>query len=453
MQYSCIHLDICSAFWRVVVGAVGVGAQALRAALLRRTHRLAHTTQQQDTQQTSMEREEERGSNAAPLLDEDAYAAAALAHLGATTAAAAADARQSDAPMAHAYLILPLQLIACDAPVACACWCVDAPHVPSCSRPRVDSSGWPACEECGRRLSTCKGKLYKRDPGRICQSCFDTQRRGARRTSSAASLSPGSVEETIKRSHKRRATSDPGQSAADNAVALTPAPLPLHKQSTWPSHRWALRPSCRRSRATAAAWHALISSGELRQWAVKRGGFYQHDTHLSLTCSLVDAVRVRLLSGSEQQGRDILHEQGVDSSTLQLAGLKIVRMATGEGEQEIHYDIPEYDLAMQCYTVLLYLVSTLSTAVSSLPLEKIRESFSSSDARPSAAALKMLRREVFYSTRVEAGDAMVLRCDVPHFGVANPDAHTRYVAFMMFSPRGMQRPDTEQQRYPHGVED
>ena len=214
-----------------------------------------------------------------------------------------------------------------------------------------------------------------------------------------------------------------------------------------------LRPSCRRSRVTAAAWLALISSGELRRWEIKRGGFYQHDTHLSLTCSLMDAVRVRLLSGSEQLGRDVLREQGVDPSSLQLAGLKLVRMETGEGEQEIHYDIPEYDQAKQCYTVLLYLVPTLSTAVPSLPLAELRGTFTAGEQRPSAVALKSLSREMFYRTRVEAGEAMVFRCDVPHFGVANPDAHARYVAFMLFSPRVVKPPDTEEQRYPHGVED
>jgi hypothetical protein len=342
-----------------------------------------------------------------------------------------------------------LNLAPSDAPVCRAYYCVEAPHVIACSAPRMDSSGWPACENCGRRLSCCKGKLHKRDPGHICQDCYNRARKPPSAVLSAAFSPPAEP----RRSHKRRATSDLGQSATDNAVTLAPPSLPLHKQGIWPSHRWALRPSCRRSRATAAAWHALISSGELRQWAVKRGGFYQHDTHESLSCSLEDAVRVRLLSGSEQLGRDILREQGVDPSALQLAGLKIVRMATGEGEQEIHYDIPDHDLATQCYTVLLYLVPTLSTAVSSLPLQALRESFTSGDQLPSLAARRILSREMFYSTRVDAGDAMVFRCDVPHYGVANTDAHTRYVAFMMFSPRGRKIPDTEEQRYPHGVED
>jgi len=46
---------------------------------------------------------------------------------------------------------------------------------------------------------------------------------------------------------------------------------------------------------------------------------------------------------------------------------------------------------------------------------------------------------------------MLFRCDVPHYGVANPDVHTRYVAFMMFSPKDRKPPDTDEQRYPHGV--
>lgn len=40
---------------------------------------------------------------------------------------------------------------------------------------RVDSDGQSACEECGRRLSRCKGKgkLYRHGTGWICHSCHD----------------------------------------------------------------------------------------------------------------------------------------------------------------------------------------------------------------------------------------------------------------------------------------
>jgi hypothetical protein len=48
---------------------------------------------------------------------------------------------------------------------------------------------------------------------------------------------------------------------------------------------------------------------------------------------------------------------------------------------------------------------------------------------------------------------LVLNCAVPHYGVANPDQHDRYVLFLLFYPAASPTPDTEEQRYPHGVED
>lgn len=198
---------------------------------------------------------------------------------------------------------------------------------------------------------------------------------------------------------------------------------------------------------------AVIDSGELRKWEVKRGGYLQHETHDSLVCAAEDGVRVRLLSGSQQLGRDMLKELGVDSSELKLAGIKLLSMKSGEGEQEVHYDVQAYDLAKQCYTVLVYLTPTLSTAVPPLPLVDLRATFSTGQRKPSAAALANITKDKLYTTRVEVGDAMLLRCDVPHCALANPDAHTRYVCFMMFSPKGAPSPDTEDQRYPHGVID
>lgn len=44
---------------------------------------------------------------------------------------------------------------------------------------RTDSSGWPACEQCGRRLSKCRGKKYKHGHGQCCVNCY-TKREGYR---------------------------------------------------------------------------------------------------------------------------------------------------------------------------------------------------------------------------------------------------------------------------------
>ncbi len=63
-----------------------------------------------------------------------------------------------------------------DTPVSYACWCVGVPLVSVGSTPRVDSAGYPACEECGTRLNRCKGKLHKHDKGKICSPCYKATR-------------------------------------------------------------------------------------------------------------------------------------------------------------------------------------------------------------------------------------------------------------------------------------
>ena len=55
--------------------------------------------------------------------------------------------------------------------------------------PRVDSSGWPACELCGRRLSKCKGKLHLLPPGKICSPCYKV-REGYQPATGAAAPQP-----------------------------------------------------------------------------------------------------------------------------------------------------------------------------------------------------------------------------------------------------------------------
>jgi hypothetical protein len=99
--------------------------------------------------------------------------------------------------------------------VSCTGRCVDTLLVSACLVARVDSAGKPACEECGRRLTSCKGKLYKRNPGYVCQRCFNYT---WRTPVSGAIPAPIAIE---KQSRKRRASSDPGESpepAAPSAI-------------------------------------------------------------------------------------------------------------------------------------------------------------------------------------------------------------------------------------------
>jgi hypothetical protein len=226
---------------------------------------------------------------------------------------------------------------------------------------------------------------------------------------------------------------------------------PLHLQPTFSTHAWSLQPGHRNSRALAASWLTLASSTELKAWEEKRGGFYQHETHHSLICSHLDELRVRLRASSEALGRSVLHGVDVDATSLQLVDIKLLRAATGKGQQEVHYDVLEYEFARQCYTVLLYLTATELTAVPKAPLNELRDTFTEGEKKPSPSALHKLRRNSFHTCRVDAGDLLAFNAAVPHFGVANPDLHDRYVLFLHFSPRGTPLHDTEEQRYPLGV--
>jgi hypothetical protein len=167
---------------------------------------------------------------------------------------------------------------------------------------------------------------------------------------------------------------------------LAPPPsLPsLFDLPVFNTHGWALRAPTRSTRGTAASWLELAQSDELKQWEVKRGGFWQHDTHPSLQCSFLDEKRVRLLHGSERIARQLLHELGVDSTrtALQLAAAKLLRTNPGEGRQEVHYDITEYKRAARCFTVLLYLTPTLSTQLPRLSLAETRCCFTEGEKLP-----------------------------------------------------------------------
>jgi hypothetical protein len=207
--------------------------------------------------------------------------------------------------------------------------------------PRKDTDGQPVCERCGTRWTRCKGKLYKHGAGKMCSNCYKL-REGIR----TAPAPP--VPSAPARSHKCKQPSAPAAPAAPVVTLAPPPSLPsLFDRPVFSTHGWALRASTRSTRGTAASWLELAQSDELKQWEVKRGGFYQHDTHPSLTCSFLDEQRVRLLHGSERLGRQLLHELGVDSShaALQLAAAKLLRTNPGEGRQEVHFDITEYERA------------------------------------------------------------------------------------------------------------
>jgi hypothetical protein len=217
------------------------------------------------------------------------------------------------------------------------------------------------------------------------------------------------------------------------------------------SHCWSLRRFCRRSCVLANKWMDLVNSGELRTWEEKRGQFWQVETQIHLECSHMDQLRVSLRSGTESFFRQVLRAHTVDVDPLRLVDIKLLRCAHKEGLQEIHCDIPDPTIGALSFTCLLYLTETLSTAVPIAPNSADRHA-ACYVADAQTVRSKLLQRRDFSSCAVSPGDAMILRCDCPHFGVANPNEALRYVLFCCFAPKKHPLLDTEDQRYPQGVE-
>lgn len=348
-----------------------------------------------------------------------------------------------------------LQPTLIDAPVCGVLLCEGASLVQAGAQARTDGRRNQLCELCGERLSRVK-HTTKYGVGKKCHPRCKPSKRAIgdghekSRTSAAppsrlqsSAALPFPPPSAPQRSHKRKAASDPGE-------FVTLPPLQLHPQPFF-SRGSSLHSSHRSSRATAASWLDLATNDELKNWEEKRGGFYQHDTATTLVCSFLDEKRVRLRHSAERIARAALSTLGVEAISLKLAAMKLLRSSQGEGKQEIHYDITEYARAIRCFTVLMYLTDTLSTAIPTLPMDEMRHCFTEGEKRPTKAALRFLSHDKFSSVRVSAGDLLALNCAVPQYGVANPDKQDRYVLFLLFSPSSSPLPDTEEQRYPHGA--
>lgn len=198
---------------------------------------------------------------------------------------------------------------------------------------------------------------------------------------------------------------------------ITLPPLLLHDSPTFLSHCWSLRRSCRRGVLLSLKWTDLVDSGELKAWEEKRCKFWQLDTDIHLECSHMDGLRIFLRSSTEIFFRSVLREHGVDVDCLRLVDIKLLRTAHNEGLQEIHCDIPDPALGALCFTCLLYLTATTSTAVPLAP--------HSAD-----------RHDACY-----VADASTVR-----------SSGSRLVLFCCFAPKKHPLPNTEDQRYPQGVE-
>jgi hypothetical protein len=104
----------------------------------------------------------------------------------------------------------------------CTMFCSCTVGVSSCPGPYRDDAGKLGCENCHRRLTTCKKPLHILNPGHICQTCYDRIRSGK---PSRVNTEPSSPRPAKK---QRRSKSDPGKPLPTASTRLRiRAPKPL----------------------------------------------------------------------------------------------------------------------------------------------------------------------------------------------------------------------------------
>lgn len=312
----------------------------------------------------------------------------------------------------------------------------------------MDTAGKPACEICRRRLG--KGKPDRaRGVGRAHDECIKRKERDPSRDP----LAPSSAVVPA-RCHKKCALSPPsasGQDAASSAVWL------LQLQRTFATHGWQLHPPSLVTSGLAYRWFCLYqrTRGIHAAWFPLRGNAAQLDARQPLSALGAEQHCLSLLGPTVAACRLLLEGHGVQTSGLQVAALKLLRSAPGQGRQLVHYDVTRYKDALQRYAVLLYCTETLSTAVPKLGAATMRPLFTEGEELSSeqhARAEELCVEANFLSCPVQAGATLVFSTTTPHYGVRNTASTDRVVLYALFSPSDEPGQD-DTQRFPLGVEE
>jgi hypothetical protein len=197
-------------------------------------------------------------------------------------------------------------------------------------------------------------------------------------------------------------------------------------------------------------WSKLVresGSGAFDGWKEKRAGFFEQDMRQSLSCSLLEQQRVRVVASAEGLARELLRSLGVNESSLRMDDIGCLRTDPSIGLQEVHADCQKKEYASLCYVVIFYLVETESTAVADVPMGELDLLWKGTITQNT----QRLKSVQFRTERVFVGDALVMTGATFHYGIANPDTYQRFIGFLQFAPRSLPPLDSQEQFYPTGI--
>ncbi len=239
-------------------------------------------------------------------------------------------------------------------------------------------------------------------------------------------------------------------------LPLPPSSVPANSFS---SHGWQLSAPTVECAHLAQQW--VTPYRRLREdaaiWTGLKGDIGQIDcTALLQRKPVAEAERQQLLADTSRVMLALLAFRGIDTRSLHLAAIKLLRSFPGDGLQPAHYDTADYDAATQRYSMLLYCGTNMSTAMPRYDAATMRMCFSRKD-EISSEELRLAHRlcsaESFISLPVRAGSTMVFNTSVAHHGIRNDTDRDRVAVYCLFSPvpRSIDPAQDEQQRFPLGA--
>jgi transposase len=223
------------------------------------------------------------------------------------------------------------------------------------------------------------------------------------------------------------------------------------------THEWELLDANELQERLAAEWLSFYQTIKDRAglWIPLRSSGDQYDTSLAVGLVGPDAKRTTLRNVTEAALRSRLQALGVDTSSLHLAAMKIVRHRPGGKDQDVHMDVPELSGAKKRWSMLFYPHATMSTAVPRLSAKQMAPAFlrsATASADQQFVCDQLCDKKNFISLPVQPGNILAFRATVAHYGVAAMGSDDRIVVYALFSPDDESLQD-EEQRFPVRVPD
>lgn len=178
------------------------------------------------------------------------------------------------------------------------------------------------------------------------------------------------------------------------------------------------------------------------------------NVYLSIIKPLRELTEIFFHTQLAEKHPDVFSDTALQKKPYYLNAMKLLWSEPGEGQQQLHYDVPDRKLATQSYSCILYCTPCYHTAVPSAPASQLASAFNTGNILTDK--MKAKNESIFHSVKfisnlVPAGSGLIFNTSVAHYGVENVmRTEKRIVIFALFEPTINKNADS-MQRFPFGL--